>query len=190
MVEGCAALCDPVESETGPPKVAAAGQGTFVSTRLRHDNVCPELISKLRACLVKCLAEPLARPVTPEECIVAIAGKRQLARLPGLVVAYAAFLHVARAGLGINDSHAGQDRLPSRLLQECDLLSTLQAAVISERMTSPAEDARLASGCWPLYQAGLTIRRAPTKVSEMLPTSLSPFPSFLAQSASPFLLSS
>src|SRR5260221_13190301 len=61
------------------------------------------------------------------ECIETIAGKRQLARLPGFVVTYAAFLHVTLAGLGINDSHTAQDRLRSRPVQESDGLSTLQA---------------------------------------------------------------
>jgi hypothetical protein len=36
---------------------------------LRHDNVGPELISKLAACFIQRLAEPLACPVTPEECV-------------------------------------------------------------------------------------------------------------------------
>ena len=67
---------------------------------VHHDNICPELIGKLRACFIERLAEPLARPVTPEECIVTIAGKRQLARLPGLVVTYAAFFDVALAAVG------------------------------------------------------------------------------------------
>ena len=94
---------------------------------VHHDNICPELIGKLRACFIERLAEPLARPVTPEKCIVTIAGKRQPAGLPRLVVAYAASFDVALAGLGINDSHAGQDMLASRLLQECDLSATLRA---------------------------------------------------------------
>jgi hypothetical protein len=94
---------------------------------LWYDNVCPELIGKVCACFIERLAEPLASPVKPEECMVTTAGKRQLTRLPGLVVTYAAFFDVALAGPGINDSHAGQNMLLSRLLQECDLLSTLQA---------------------------------------------------------------
>jgi hypothetical protein len=36
-------------------------------------------------------------------------------------------------------------------------------AVYASPAGLPAEDARLASGCWPLYQAGLPTRRVPTK---------------------------
>src|SRR5260370_40057076 len=46
-----------------------------------------------------------------------ITGKRQLARLTGLVVANAAFFDVASARLGVNDSHTSQDILPSSLLK-------------------------------------------------------------------------
>jgi len=67
---------------------------------------------------------------------MAIAGKGQLARLAGLVVTHAAFFDVTFAGLGINDSHAGQDILPFRLLQEATSL-TLRHALrsTSERAT-------------------------------------------------------
>ena len=85
---------------------------------LRHHDVCPELKSKFRARLVERVAEPLTRSVAAQECIMAIARKRQLARLAALVVTNAAFLDVAFAGLGINDSHAGQDILLCCLLQE------------------------------------------------------------------------
>jgi hypothetical protein len=36
-------------------------------------------------------------------------------------------------------------------------------AVYASSAGLPAEDARLASGCWQLYQAGLVTRRVPTK---------------------------
>src|SRR5262249_7112312 len=85
---------------------------------LRHQDVSPELKTEFRARLLERLAKPRARPVAAEECIVTIAGKRELARLAGLMVAHAAFFDVAPACLGIDDSHAGQDIPPSRLLQE------------------------------------------------------------------------
>src|SRR5262249_61037799 len=57
---------------------------------LRHQDVSPELKTEFRARLFERLAKPRTRPVAAEECIVTIAGKRELARLAGLMVAHAA----------------------------------------------------------------------------------------------------
>src|SRR5207244_10095355 len=74
--------------------------------------------STFRACFVERCAEPVARPVADQKCIMTIAGKRQLPRLARFVVTHAAPFDVAPAGLGINEAHAGQDILLSCHLQE------------------------------------------------------------------------
>src|ERR1700682_4586627 len=50
------------------------------------------------------------------------------------------------------------------------------------------EDARLASGCWPLYQAGLITRRVPTKGFRDASYIASSFPQLLGAGYVPFPL--
>src|SRR5438445_3288396 len=94
---------------------------------LRHEDVGPELKTEFRACFVERLAKPFASAVAGQERVLTIAGKRQLARLAGLVVADSAFFNVAFARLGIDDSHEGQDMLLSRLLQQVTLAALRHA---------------------------------------------------------------
>ncbi len=58
-------------------------------------------------------------------------------------------------------------------------------AVYASPAGLPAEDARLASGCWPLYQAGLLTRRVPTKGFPDASYIISPFPKLLGAGNDP-----
>ncbi len=85
---------------------------------LRHDSVGPEVIRKLLARFVECLAELLTCSVSAEERVLTVAGKRQFTRLSAFVETYAAFLYVRLEGLGIDNSQAGEDIFRFRMGQE------------------------------------------------------------------------
>ena len=72
---------------------------------LGHHDISPHLKVVPGARRLQCLAEPFAGALAFEESEPTVAGKRQLARLAWLVVAYAAFFDVVLPCPGINDSH-------------------------------------------------------------------------------------